>query len=86
MARARGKLLKGGEPDIQSIAKTVLRDWQYGKIPYLTQPDEDYEPKEKIQEKAKNESETDVKNREEIAKKRKELEEKIDVHQGAWFR
>jgi len=81
MARARGKLLKGGEPDIQSIAKTVLRDWQYGKIPYLTQPDEDYEPKEKIKEKVKNESEADVKNREEIAKKRKELEEKIDVKQ-----
>lgn len=81
MARARGKLLKGGEPDIQSIAKTVLRDWQYGKIPYLTQPDEDYEPKEKIKEKVKNESEADLKNREEIAKKRKELEEKIDVKQ-----
>jgi len=30
MARKRGKLLKGGEPDFDSIARTVLRDWQYG--------------------------------------------------------
>merc|ERR1719402_423015 len=81
MARARGKLLKGGEPDIQSIAKTVLRDWQYGKIPYLTQPDENYESKEKIKEKNKQETESDIKTREEITQKRKELEERIDINQ-----
>ena len=42
IARKRGKLLKGGEPDVHSVAKSVLRDWQYGKIPYLTQPDPNY--------------------------------------------
>merc|ERR550534_2707532 len=47
LARSRGKLLKGGEPDFDGVARTVLRDWQYGKIPYLTQPDENHESKEK---------------------------------------
>ena len=42
IARKRGKLLKGGEPDVHSVSKSVLRDWQYGKIPYLTQPDPNY--------------------------------------------
>lgn len=80
LAKVRGKLLKGGEPDIQSIAKTVLRDWQYGKIPYITQPDENYESKEIIKEKP--ESEMDAKNREKIEKERKEIEEKIEINQG----
>ena len=80
MARARGKLLKGGEPDIQNIAKSVLRDWQYGKIPYITQPDENYESKKEVKKKA--ESEAEKKAREEIALKRKEIEEKIELDQG----
>merc|ERR1711990_1093472 len=67
MARKRGKLLKGGEPDFDSIARTVLRDWQYGKIPYLTQPDENYESKEN--------------KRIEVANKRKEIEKKLNLSQ-----
>eukprot|EP00051_Salpingoeca_urceolata_P007069 m.93888 g.93888 ORF g.93888 m.93888 type:complete len:677 (-) comp15106_c0_seq3:57-2087(-) len=33
-----GKLLKGGEPDIYTVAKMVLHDWQRGRIPYFVPP------------------------------------------------
>lgn len=38
LARASGRLLKGGEPDIKTAAKMVLHDWLKGKIPYFTKP------------------------------------------------
>lgn len=38
MARRAGRLLKGGEPDINSVAKMVLNDWQRGKLPYFVPP------------------------------------------------
>jgi nuclear GTP-binding protein len=37
-----GKLLKGGEPDENTIAKMVLNDWVRGKIPFYNLPP-DYE-------------------------------------------
>lgn len=39
MAKRCGKLLKGGDPDIQSVAKMVLNDWQRGKIPFYVAPE-----------------------------------------------
>merc|ERR1712203_28785 len=33
-----GKLLKGGEPDVNTIAKMILNDWQRGKIPFFVPP------------------------------------------------
>jgi nuclear GTP-binding protein len=50
LARRGGRLLKGGEPDICISARSVLVDWQRGKIPYYTSPpviDGDFPPKEK---------------------------------------
>lgn len=38
LAQKRGKLLKGGVPDIESVARTVLQDWNSGKIPFYTLP------------------------------------------------
>ncbi|CAH1133177.1 unnamed protein product [Ceutorhynchus assimilis] len=38
MARRSGRLLKGGEPDITSVAKMVLNDWQRGKLPFYVCP------------------------------------------------
>jgi nuclear GTP-binding protein len=38
MAERMGKLLKGGEPDTNTIAKMVLNDWQRGKLPYFVRP------------------------------------------------
>jgi len=38
MARRSGRLLKGGEPDITSVAKMILNDWQRGKLPFFVCP------------------------------------------------
>ncbi|KAL1491197.1 hypothetical protein ABEB36_011833 [Hypothenemus hampei] len=38
MARRSGRLLKGGEPDISSVAKMVLNDWQRGRLPFFVCP------------------------------------------------
>mmetsp|Transcript_28760 Transcript_28760/g.51169 ORF Transcript_28760/g.51169 Transcript_28760/m.51169 type:complete len:419 (-) Transcript_28760:1099-2355(-) len=38
VARRRGKLRRGGTPDLESAAKIVLYDWVTGKIPYCTLP------------------------------------------------
>ena len=40
LAKKTGKLLKGGEFDIETVSKMVLADWQRGKIPYFVKPDE----------------------------------------------
>jgi nuclear GTP-binding protein len=38
LALKRGKLLRGGVPDRDSVARTVLYDWQRAKIPWFTAP------------------------------------------------
>jgi nuclear GTP-binding protein len=38
IANHTGKLLKGGEPDLNTVAKMVLNDWMRGKIPYYSVP------------------------------------------------
>jgi len=38
LAARTGKLLKGGEPDISTVSKMVLNDWQRGKIPFFVKP------------------------------------------------
>jgi len=36
LARKAGRLLKGGEPDVDGVAKMVLNDFMRGKIPWFT--------------------------------------------------
>lgn len=38
VARVRGRLHKGGVPDLSGTARMVLRDWNAGRIPYYTTP------------------------------------------------
>ena len=38
IAKKTGKVLKGGIPDKVTAARTVLRDWNTGKIPFYTRP------------------------------------------------
>ncbi|EDO41341.1 predicted protein, partial [Nematostella vectensis] len=38
VSRRSGKLLKGGEPDINTVAKMILNDFQRGKLPYFVAP------------------------------------------------
>ena len=39
VAKRTGKLLKGGEPDVNAVSKMILNDWQRGKIPYFNPPE-----------------------------------------------
>lgn len=45
MGKRSGRLLKGGDPDIQSVAKMVLNDWQRGKLPFYVAPEGYEQPK-----------------------------------------
>ena len=38
VAMRTGKLVKGGEPDINNVCKSIILDWQRGNIPYFTRP------------------------------------------------
>ena len=38
LARKGGRLLKGGEPDVDGVAKMVLNDFLRGKIPWFSPP------------------------------------------------
>lgn len=38
LARKGGRLLKGGEPDLDSVAKMVISDFLRGKVPWFTPP------------------------------------------------
>ncbi|XP_034359213.1 nucleolar GTP-binding protein 2 [Arvicanthis niloticus] len=38
LALRTGKLLKGGEPDLLTVSKMVLNDWQRGRIPFFVKP------------------------------------------------
>uniref|UniRef100_A0AAR2LYB7 Nucleolar GTP-binding protein 2 n=1 Tax=Pygocentrus nattereri TaxID=42514 RepID=A0AAR2LYB7_PYGNA len=40
LAFRTGKLLKGGEPDLSTVSKMVLNDWQRGRIPFFVKPPE----------------------------------------------
>ena len=44
VAKSYGRVLKGGIPDKIGAARSVLKDWNQGKIPYYTVPPEDIEP------------------------------------------
>lgn len=51
LAFRTGKLLKGGEPDISTVSKMVLNDWQRGRIPFFVKPpgpEGDQEDKEQM--------------------------------------
>lgn len=38
VARSRGRVKKGGVPDLVGTARGILRDWNSGRIPYYTVP------------------------------------------------
>lgn len=40
LARKKGRLLRGGEPDREGVAKILLSDWVRGRIPYFVSPPE----------------------------------------------
>jgi nuclear GTP-binding protein len=38
LAKVRGKLVAGGEPDVEAAARMVLYDWQRGRLPWFNAP------------------------------------------------
>ncbi|KAJ3006984.1 UNVERIFIED_CONTAM: Guanine nucleotide-binding protein-like 3-like protein, partial [Siphonaria sp. JEL0065] len=38
LAKLRGRLRKGGSPDLESTARSVLQDWNAGRVPFYTLP------------------------------------------------
>ncbi|ELP94073.1 nucleolar GTP-binding protein, putative [Entamoeba invadens IP1] len=82
LARKRGKLLKGGEPDLHIVAKLILYDFQRGRLPYFIAPptpklndtvDTDYNDVLKLEKQQFNQlktemefNEADMKNKDEI--------------------
>jgi len=44
LGKRMGRLKKGGDPDYNATAKTVLYDWQRGKLPFFLPPPFDVEP------------------------------------------
>ncbi|KAI0489271.1 hypothetical protein KFK09_029113 [Dendrobium nobile] len=46
LCKLTGKLFKGGEPDLNTVAKMVLHDWQRGKIPFFVPPPQQEEEAE----------------------------------------
>ena len=35
VAERTGKLLKGGEPDVNNVCRSIITDWQRGNIPFF---------------------------------------------------
>lgn len=48
LGKKSGKLRKGGDADIGSVAKMVLNDWQRGKLPFYVAPETFEIPKSKL--------------------------------------
>lgn len=59
LAFKSGKLLKGGEPDRQTVSKMVLNDWQRGRIPFFVKPP-NAEPPPEPQQTLATDAETSV--------------------------
>jgi nuclear GTP-binding protein len=53
LARMKGRLQKGGEPDIEGVAKIVLSDWVRGRVPFFVTPPERPEELNKAEAKGK---------------------------------
>lgn len=50
VAIKKGKLRKGGEPDVDATAKIILIDWQRGEIPFFHLPEGEVDKFETKQE------------------------------------
>ena len=73
LARMKGRLLKGGEPDLDGVAKILLSDWVRGKIPYFVPPPERPEELNKAEEAKRKREEAKGKRKGEAADERDRL-------------
>jgi len=81
-AKKTGKLLKGGEPDLNNCCRKILMDWQRGRLPFFVAPPFDEVLNNKTSESAKveeeeiNEDTSDDEEEEEMDGKKKKLRAK----------
>ncbi|KAH8834998.1 hypothetical protein DL96DRAFT_1665987 [Flagelloscypha sp. PMI_526] len=61
LARMKGRLLKGGEPDLNAVAKIILSDWTRGRIPFFVPPPERPEELNKLEEAKRKKAKADAK-------------------------
>jgi nuclear GTP-binding protein len=57
LAVKTGKLLKGGEPDVNNVSKSMIMDWQRGNIPYFELPPKTEEEQDKEDNKDEGDEE-----------------------------
>lgn len=69
LARKKGRLLKHGEPDLDSVAKIILTDWVRGRIPFFVAPPERSEEL--------NEAEAKIKRKKDIKGKGKAVPDEV---------
>ena len=82
LARMKGRLLKGGEPDLDGVAKILLSDWVRGKIPFFVLPPERPEELNKAEEAKRNREEAKEKRRNQVVDEREERLRAIGVRQN----
>ncbi|EKE41640.1 hypothetical protein ENUP19_0092G0032 [Entamoeba nuttalli] len=92
LAKKRGKLLRGGEPDCHIVAKMVLYDFQRGRLPYFVTPplpekndtiDTDYNEVLKLEKQQFNQLKTEMEfNEEDMGIKDEIKEEENDIEQS----
>ncbi|KAF9642503.1 NGP1NT-domain-containing protein [Thelephora ganbajun] len=82
LARMKGRLLKGGEPDLDGVAKILLSDWVRGKIPYFVPPPERPEELNKAEEAKRRKKEAKGKRKSQVADEQEERLHAIGVRQN----
>jgi len=82
LARMKGRLLKGGEPDLDGVAKILLSDWVRGKIPFFVLPPERPEELNKAEEAKRNREEARGKRRNQVVDEQEERLRAIGVRQN----
>ncbi|XP_051575571.1 nucleolar GTP-binding protein 2-like [Myxocyprinus asiaticus] len=71
LAFRTGKLLKGGEPDLSTVSKMVLNDWQRARIPFFVKP-----PGGEMEEESKAQSQLEAP---EMEMAKMEFENRLDA-------
>ena len=82
LARMKGRLLKGGEPDLDGVAKILLSDWVRGKIPYFVTPPERPEELNKAEEAKRKKEEAKGKRKSQAVDEHEERLRAIGVRQN----
>ena len=82
LARMKGRLLKGGEPDLDGVAKILLSDWVRGKIPYFVPPPERPEVLNKAEEAKRKKEEARGKRKNRAVHEQEERLHAIGVRQN----